>query len=1100
MYIEEVILDGFKSYATRTVISGWDPEFNAITGLNGSGKSNILDSICFVLGISTLSQVRATNLADLVYKRGQAGVNKATVTIVFNNEDEEKSPPGWKNHKQLTVTRQIVVGGRNKYLINGAVKTQQDVTKLFHSVQLNVNNPHFLIMQGRVTKVLNMKPEEILAMIEEAAGTRMYEDRKEVALKTMAKKDTKVAEITDILENEITPKLAELREKKRHFLEYQKMDTELSTTSRFILAYDVFKLKGRAETYEVHVQEVRDRMKASERQSKVLTLEIERMEKHIEALKADRAKNNTGFERLEKDVKESSRELGKVQAQYDLAVSSVKEEEARRDNAISGRLECQKNSGGCQSVYDRLVTEFSQRNEEYLAKVKRLQYLEDLFQTLSTGMSASKGQENGYMDQLKATKRDIAAASSAGEQAKLKVSHARKDLEALTAQERKARKLNEPLMAKLQKKKEAIELLKAKIVDINGYLVKEQSCLTEKNAILARISETQHLIQMIERDIGSHFFSYEDPERNFDRSRVKGLVAELISILKSFGDTSTALETCAGGRLYNVVVESEMTATLLLENGKLRKRVTFIPLNKISYHPLDEKRIASAKSLGKDNANLALDLIEYSPDVTPAMTFVFGHTFICNDQSTAKLLTFDKSVRTRCVTLDGDIYDPAGSLSGGAKTSSQSFLLRLEEYRHHTNLINDLEAELAKVHGRLKECQKVIADVKTAKEQTELQEHECKLFEEQVASNENSMCILKVEKLRAEIEALQVVIKENADLEKSLTAKCESISKEMKEFAYDKDGKLKSIENEIATLKAQIASDKPLITKSEREVELAKEEIRQNEEEIANLRKQEVELNESIGRLHANIVTVKTALTESKQVKMKKQQAAEAIADASKSKAQIEKMVAESQSSQERLGDILKDKDNVWIHDQMHLFGAANGPYDFSKVDINDHRKLCAQLSEKHKRLGRTLDRNVLEVFDKVEKKEVSLVQMLATVKKDKKKIEDTIASLDQHKKDALERTWTRVSRSLVALSLILSLLQFKPAPMYILDEVDSALDESHTQNIGQLLRNRFKGSQFILVSLKDGMYSNANVLFRAKFRDGVSVVERFSQKGKKGR
>lgn len=81
-------------------------------------------------------------------------------------------------------------------------------------------------------------------------------------------------------------------------------------------------------------------------------------------------------------------------------------------------------------------------------------------------------------------------------------------------------------------------------------------------------------------------------------------------------------------------------------------------------------------------------------------------------------------------------------------------------------------------------------------------------------------------------------------------------------------------------------------------------------------------------------------------------------------------------------------------------------------------------------------------------------------------------------------------NRSLIALALILSLLQFKPAPMYILDEVDAALDPSHTQNIGLLLRNRFKGSQFIIVSLKDGMFTNANVLFKTKFRDGVSTVE----------
>lgn len=86
-------------------------------------------------------------------------------------------------------------------------------------------------------------------------------------------------------------------------------------------------------------------------------------------------------------------------------------------------------------------------------------------------------------------------------------------------------------------------------------------------------------------------------------------------------------------------------------------------------------------------------------------------------------------------------------------------------------------------------------------------------------------------------------------------------------------------------------------------------------------------------------------------------------------------------------------------------------------------------------------------------------------------------------------------ARSLIALSLILSLLQFKPAPMYILDEVDSALDLSHTQNIGHLLRTRFKGSQFIIVSLKDGMFNNANVLFRTKFRDGVSTVDRIAQR-----
>ena len=138
------MLDGFKSYAQRTVVSGFDPLFNAVTGfvadlslslppsplltypptshtphththtshttrcsLNGSGKSNILDSICFVLGITNLTQVRVASLQELVYKQGQAGVTKASVTIVFDNTEKKASPVGYENYDEITITRTV---------------------------------------------------------------------------------------------------------------------------------------------------------------------------------------------------------------------------------------------------------------------------------------------------------------------------------------------------------------------------------------------------------------------------------------------------------------------------------------------------------------------------------------------------------------------------------------------------------------------------------------------------------------------------------------------------------------------------------------------------------------------------------------------------------------------------------------------------------------------------------------------------------------------------------------------------------------------------------------------------------------------------------
>ena len=149
-------------------------------------------------------------------------MTKASVTIVFDNRDKSKSPIGFEEYAQISVTRQIVLGGVSKYLINGHRAQQHTVQNLFQSVQLNINNPNFLIMQGRITKVLNMKAVEILAMIEEAAGTRMYEDRRDKALKNMAKKELKVQELSEILRDEIDPKLDKLRQEKRAFLTFSK--------------------------------------------------------------------------------------------------------------------------------------------------------------------------------------------------------------------------------------------------------------------------------------------------------------------------------------------------------------------------------------------------------------------------------------------------------------------------------------------------------------------------------------------------------------------------------------------------------------------------------------------------------------------------------------------------------------------------------------------------------------------------------------------------------------------------------------------------------------------------------------------------------------
>lgn len=256
---------------------------------------------------------------------------------------------------------------------------------------------------------------------------------------------------------------------------------------------------------------------------------------------------------------------------------------------------------------------------------------------------------------------------------------------------------------------------------------------------------------------------------------------------------------------------------------------------------------------------------------------------------------------------------------------------------------------------------------------------------------------------------------------------------------------------------------------------------------------------------------------------------------------QIENFAKQQQAAHQTLQTM--EKEHEWISDEVDSFGRPNTPYDFNGMNMAESKRSLAGLSERFQGMKKKINPKVMNMIDSVEKKEASLKNMMRTVIRDKKKIEETIAQLDEYKKEALHKTWSKVNvdfgnifnellpggntakldppedsgdiskglevkvclgkvwkqsltelsggqRSLIALSLILALLQYSPAPMYILDEVDAALDLSHTQNIGRLIKTRFKGSQFIVVSLKDGMFQNANKIFKTRFSDGTSVVQ----------
>lgn len=718
-----------------------DESFNSITGLNGSGKSNILDAICFVLGITNMSTVRAQNLQDLIYKRGQAGVTKASVTIVFDNRDTAKSPIGFEEYATISVTRQIVLGGTSKYLINGHRAQQQTVQNLFQSVQLNINNPNFLIMQGRITKVLNMKAVEILSMIEEAAGTRMFEDRREKAVKTMGKKELKLREIEELLKEEIEPKLEKLRSEKRAFLDFQQTQNDLERLTRLVVAHDYLRSGERLRVTGEECENKRRKVQALEDNATKLKSEIAHLEEDVKRVRAARDKElrkGGKFQALEDEVKNHSHELVRLTTVFDLKKASIAEEKEKHKEVQKTVHDLEKLLKEKKKIYDKLQAQYDAAKAELDAQTAEVEQKEELLQTLQTGVASKEGQESGYQGQLQDARNRASTAATEQEQAKLKIAHLEKRIKEEEPRAKKAKEQNSGLLKDLEGLKSQAKKLESELTRLGFEPGREDQLYQEQTSLQKEIRELRQRADALQRKVANIDFNYSDPYPNFDRSKVKGLVAQLFTLDKEKLEAATALEICAGGRLYNVVVDTAETGTQLLQKGKLRKRVTIIPLNKISSFRASAEKIGAAQKIAPGKVDLALSLIGYDDEVTAAMNYVFGNTLICNDADTAKRVTFDPSVRIKSVTLDGDVYDPSGTLSGGSSPNSSGVLVTLQKLNEITREIRSKERVLASIEETMRKEKKKLDAVRSIKQELDLKTHEIKLTEEQISGNSSS--------------------------------------------------------------------------------------------------------------------------------------------------------------------------------------------------------------------------------------------------------------------------------------------------------------------------------------------------------------------------
>jgi structural maintenance of chromosome 2 len=655
----------------------------------------------------------------------------------------------------------VVIGGKNKYLINGRTSDQSQVQNLFHSVQLNVNNPHFLIMQGRITKVLNMKPPEILSMIEEAAGTRMFETKKQTALKTIEKKQQKVEEITRVMDDDISPKLSQLRKDKQSFLEWSSNITEVEKLERFCLAAEYKQAAVKVQESENGKTSLENKLEELNKMQEQYAIEAKSCDHEIEVL-TNRKHNDmdTALDKLKKSEQELSKELVKINS-----VCNNQKETLHSEN--ESLLSLSKQIDGANANLNEKQEELVQCNVELERKESQVAAVENNAQVLRTKyQNACAGvtdeddaQLLSLPEQIGSWEKKAREAQSKLQQETMKIEHSKNRLKELQKALKNEQNTHSRELREAENIRSVLNDITKKAEKLSVSEEEESTLRSTKGSLDLQLQELNDRIENLSAQLEARLnFEFRDPERGFNRARVKGVVAKLVRVPDPVH--ATALEVAAGGKLFQVVVDNEQTGAMLLKNGDLKKRVTLLPLNKINNKCLDNNKIEKSKRVAHQAggfANLALELVGYDEEVKRAMQYTFGNAIICSNSAIAQAITFNNEIRCKTVTLEGDSFDPSGTVTGGSRNSIGVLLTKLCELSTMQERYDSLSAELTTIEKQLRKIENNSSELRELRSAQELKLHALAICEEKLANSTYSQMANEISELETEIKRFDEV-------------------------------------------------------------------------------------------------------------------------------------------------------------------------------------------------------------------------------------------------------------------------------------------------------------------------------------------------------
>ena len=881
MYLKSIEVQGFKSFANKIKFD-FHNGITGIVGPNGSGKSNVADAVRWVLGEQRVKQLRGGSMQDVIFSgtENRKPLSYASVAITLDNSDH-KLPV---EYQEVTVTRKLYRSGESEYLINGAACRLKDINEMFYDTGIGKEG-YSIIGQGQIDRILSGKPEEKRELFDEAAGIVKFKRRKNLSLKKLEEERMNLTRVNDILK-ELEKQLGPLEKQSETAREYLKRKEELKTYDINMFLLEEERLKERirdvGEKYEIassEMEESGNRYEQMKSEYEAIEEEVEDIDHAIEKAKNQLNETNLLKQQLEGQINVLKEQINTARMNdehYDNRLNAIHAEVAARQEQ---RTALQREQ---EEVAEKLK-DVSQQDEE--AKERLIQIQTEIAGHTSA-IEEMKQEIMNILGSRASTKAKIQHYDTTREQiAARKAVLARNILEISSEAEKQNDSLNQ-YEEELTAIRQEIEKFNRQTAENENEIAKLQKELNEKQEKL-RIGQTAYHRESSRleslKNITERYDGYGNSIRKVmsNKEREPGLIGVVADIIKVDKEYEIAIETALGGSIQNIVTDNEETAKRMIAFLKKNRfgRATFLPLTSMR----GSGGIRNAEALREPGViGLANTLVHVEKKFDGLADHLLGRTIVVDHIDHGIAIARKYRQTLRLVTLEGELINPGGSMTGGAFKNSSNLLSRrreIEEFEKTVSMLkqdmDEMERTVSEVKERRAHCYNVIDQIQRDLRNASVRENTAKMNVEQTQIRQLE-ARQRCEAYVREQEGLAEQLKEIADNEDSIQTELETSENLEKELNEKIDGLQKELDREKEEEAVQLRLSEEVhlsLAGMEQQsmfirenVERIEEELEKFEEELAQLDAGKGNASQEIREKEEKIDELKKTIEDSKEL------------------------------------------------------------------------------------------------------------------------------------------------------------------------------------------------------------------------------------------